>query len=166
MPDSPKHTLRFLHNVRSIWRIASQSALETRHSSSPLVVHCSAGIGRSGQLASHLHRLFIAAGVFCAVYSTLVALPSIGKPEFLGIDVMGLVRKMREHRRYMVQTKAQYRFCYEAILQAARLYVDGSKKIKRVTESVGLNSHSNQHETQRRWWPARWTAILCTSTRS
>ena len=46
-------------------------------------------------------------GVFCAVYAALVALPSIGKPDFPEINIMELVRKMREHRRYMVQTKAQ-----------------------------------------------------------
>ncbi|XP_059802371.1 tyrosine-protein phosphatase non-receptor type 13-like isoform X1 [Hypanus sabinus] len=68
------------------------------HRRGPLVVHCSAGIGRSGVL-------------IC----THVLLSLINKE--LSFNIMDVVREMRRQRHGMVQTKDQYLFCYKIVLE-------------------------------------------------
>lgn len=72
---------------------------EVNKDSGPIVVHCSAGIGRTG--------------TFCAVHSTIRRLrngtTSINLPE--------LILQLRSERAGMVQTRDQYEFCYMAILE-------------------------------------------------
>ena len=66
----------------------------------PILVHCSAGLGRSG--------------VFVAVHSSLeVQSKGAGR-----IDLETTVREMRKQRGGMVQTAEQYRFCFEATAEA------------------------------------------------
>lgn len=64
-------------------------------SSGPAVVHCSAGIGRTGVLIA-----------------TDIAIQGIlqGDPK---IDVLRIVSTMRQDRAGMVQTKDQYRFIHQ-----------------------------------------------------
>ena len=64
----------------------------------PLLVHCSAGVGRSG--------------TFISLYN-LVEAVSAGEP----ISVYRIVNEMREHRPQMVQTFNQYQFIYFALLE-------------------------------------------------
>ena len=66
----------------------------------PILVHCSAGLGRSG--------------VFVAVHS------SLGTQECEGrrVDLETTVREMRKARGGMIQTSEQFRFCFEAIAEA------------------------------------------------
>ncbi|XP_061222701.1 receptor-type tyrosine-protein phosphatase alpha-like isoform X2 [Neopsephotus bourkii] len=64
----------------------------------PMVVHCSAGIGRTGT--------FIA----------LDFLLKMGKAEGK-VDVFHCVQRLREQRISMVQTKEQYTFLYEVVLE-------------------------------------------------
>ncbi|KFQ55990.1 Receptor-type tyrosine-protein phosphatase kappa, partial [Nestor notabilis] len=64
----------------------------------PVVVHCSAGIGRTGT--------FIA----------LDFLLKMGKAEGK-VDVFHCVQRLREQRVSMVQTKEQYTFLYEVVLE-------------------------------------------------
>ena len=64
----------------------------------PLLVHCSAGVGRSG--------------TFIALYNLLGAV-SVGET----ISVYRIVNEMREYRPQMVQTFNQYKFIYLAILE-------------------------------------------------
>ncbi|NXK87508.1 PTPRK phosphatase, partial [Formicarius rufipectus] len=64
----------------------------------PVLVHCSAGIGRTGT--------FIA----------LDFLLKMGKAEGK-VDVFHCVQQLREQRVSMVQTKEQYTFLYEAVLE-------------------------------------------------
>ena len=64
----------------------------------PLLVHCSAGVGRSG--------------TFITLYN-LLEVVGVGET----ISVYRIVNEMREHRPQMVQTFSQYKFIYLAVLE-------------------------------------------------
>ncbi|XP_068728189.1 receptor-type tyrosine-protein phosphatase epsilon-like [Montipora capricornis] len=63
---------------------------------STIVVHCSAGVGRTG--------------VFCALSNLIERLKSEGV-----VDVFQTVKQLRSQRPAMVQTKEQYEFIYSAL---------------------------------------------------
>lgn len=65
----------------------------------PIVVHCSAGLGRSG--------------VFITVHTALETQAAKRK-----VDIEKIVYNLRKQREGMVQTPDQYRFCYEATADA------------------------------------------------
>ncbi|KAJ8262407.1 hypothetical protein GJAV_G00166120 [Gymnothorax javanicus] len=67
----------------------------------PVVVHCSAGIGRTG--------------TFCTLDICLSRLEDIGT-----VDVKQTVRRMRTQRAFSIQTWDQYYFCYMAVIQYAQ----------------------------------------------
>ncbi|XP_067106804.1 tyrosine-protein phosphatase non-receptor type 9 [Osmerus mordax] len=67
----------------------------------PLVVHCSAGIGRTG--------------TFCTLDICLSRLEDIGT-----VDVRQTVRRMRGQRAFSIQTWDQYYFCYTAVIEHAQ----------------------------------------------
>uniref|UniRef100_A0A8C9TB12 protein-tyrosine-phosphatase n=1 Tax=Scleropages formosus TaxID=113540 RepID=A0A8C9TB12_SCLFO len=67
----------------------------------PMVVHCSAGIGRTGTL--------------CALDICLSQLQDMGT-----LNVCQTVRRMRTQRAFSIQTPEQYYFCYMAILEQAQ----------------------------------------------
>ncbi|XP_070763118.1 tyrosine-protein phosphatase non-receptor type 9 isoform X2 [Enoplosus armatus] len=67
----------------------------------PQVVHCSAGIGRTG--------------TFCALDICLSQLQDVGS-----LNVCQTVRRMRTQRAFSIQTPDQYYFCYNAILEHAQ----------------------------------------------
>ena len=69
----------------------------------PLLVHCSAGVGRTG--------------TFIGTYTVLSSLQDIRKDKF-EISIPGLVRDMRKQRVCMVQRLAQYEFLYTSALIA------------------------------------------------
>uniref|UniRef100_A0A3P8RLP9 Uncharacterized protein n=1 Tax=Amphiprion percula TaxID=161767 RepID=A0A3P8RLP9_AMPPE len=71
------------------------SLLDSDH---PMVVHCSAGIGRTGVLIT---------------METALCLMECGQPVY----PRDIVRTMRDHRAMMIQTPSQYRFVCEAILK-------------------------------------------------
>jgi len=86
----------------------SERADSANTTHAPIIVHCSAGIGRSG--------------TFCTVHSTIQQLrlnlkenPS-KEPEF---NIVKTILDERKQRPGMVQTKEQYMFCYLAILEEA-----------------------------------------------
>jgi protein tyrosine phosphatase len=68
-----------------------------RSSSPPVLVHCSAGVGRTGTLITLYH---------------LISVMDILKKN-ARISVFGTVRRLREQRWGMVQTKDQYEFIYK-----------------------------------------------------
>ncbi|KAF6317774.1 protein tyrosine phosphatase non-receptor type 20 [Rhinolophus ferrumequinum] len=68
------------------------------HLTGPMVVHCSAGVGRTG--------VFLCVDVvFCAIEKNF------------SFNIRNIVAQMREQRHGMVQTKEQYCFCYKIILE-------------------------------------------------
>eukprot|EP00729_Bicosta_minor_P009527 gene9527-17272_t len=90
VPDTSSEMVIFLFLVR-----AARRSLDTP--AAPLVVHCSAGVGRSG----------------CFIGLDYVVDQMQGQG---GVDVLGCVREMRAHRNYMVQAQAQYVYLYETAL--------------------------------------------------
>uniref|UniRef100_A0A6Q2ZQ90 protein-tyrosine-phosphatase n=1 Tax=Esox lucius TaxID=8010 RepID=A0A6Q2ZQ90_ESOLU len=90
VPDDPSDFLLFVNSVR-----------ETRTGDTPLMVHCSAGIGRTG--------------VLITMEMALTLLES-GRP-VLPLDI---VRTLRDQRAMMIQTPCQFRFVCEAILRVYR----------------------------------------------
>ncbi|XP_019586834.2 tyrosine-protein phosphatase non-receptor type 13 isoform X7 [Rhinolophus sinicus] len=97
-PSQPDDLLTFISYMRHI------------HTSGPIIIHCSAGIGRSGTL-------------ICID----VVLGLIGQD--LEFDVSDLVRCMRLQRHGMVQTEDQYIFCYQVILYVlTRLQAEEEQK--------------------------------------
>uniref|UniRef100_A0A3Q3WL13 protein-tyrosine-phosphatase n=1 Tax=Mola mola TaxID=94237 RepID=A0A3Q3WL13_MOLML len=67
----------------------------------PVVVHCSAGIGRTG--------------TFCTLDICLSRLEDIGT-----VDICQTVRRMRTQRAFSIQTWDQYYFCYTAVIEYAQ----------------------------------------------
>uniref|UniRef100_A0A8I5R0J4 Tyrosine-protein phosphatase non-receptor type n=2 Tax=Papio anubis TaxID=9555 RepID=A0A8I5R0J4_PAPAN len=92
VPDDSSDFLEFVNYVRSL-----------RVDSEPVLVHCSAGIGRTGVLVTMETAM-------CLTERNLPVYP------------LDIVRKMRDQRAMMVQTSSQYKFVCEAIL---RVYEEG-----------------------------------------
>lgn len=70
-----------------------------------VLVHCSAGVGRTGT--------FIALLNLTTILKAQSELWREGKPLTTGISIFGTVRRLREQRWGMVFVKTQYRFLYE-----------------------------------------------------
>ncbi|XP_052762248.1 receptor-type tyrosine-protein phosphatase S-like [Mya arenaria] len=88
----------------------------------PTVVHCSAGVGRTG------------------TYIALDILTKEGEAE-KAIDISGCVHKMRQNRPNMVQTIGQYQFLHTAVVYSLTF---DCKQIK----GENFNEYMNRHSTQ------------------
>ncbi|XP_011163430.1 tyrosine-protein phosphatase non-receptor type 1 isoform X2 [Solenopsis invicta] len=95
VPQRPTAFLRFLADVRK------SGALD--QNVGPPVVHCSAGIGRSG--------------TFCLVDACLVLIEKYGLND---LDVRHELLEMRRSRMGLIQTPEQLCFSYAAIIQGAK----------------------------------------------
>ncbi|XP_048243317.1 uncharacterized protein LOC124125607 isoform X1 [Haliotis rufescens] len=78
-----------------MWRVKVISGQQTE----PIIVHCSAGIGRTG------------------TYIAIESLVEQAKSEGV-VDVVSFVSNMRGQRKNMIQTKEQYLFVYQAVARA------------------------------------------------
>lgn len=97
VPDSPQQFLAFTEKVRT-----------TRKGSAPIVVHCSAGIGRTGVMV---------------LMETALCLMEASEPVY----PLEIVKTMREQRAMMIQNASQYRFVCESVHAAYNDKIEGEK---------------------------------------
>uniref|UniRef100_A0A8C3G9S7 Tyrosine-protein phosphatase n=1 Tax=Cyclopterus lumpus TaxID=8103 RepID=A0A8C3G9S7_CYCLU len=122
VPDDSTDFLDFVSLVRT--KRAGQDQ--------PMVVHCSAGIGRTGVLIT---------------METALCLMECGQPVY----PLDIVRTMRDQRAMMIQTPSQYRFVCEAIL---KVFEEGLVKpfmtvnkstVALYADKNGNKRHTNEH---------------------
>ncbi|KAI8890870.1 hypothetical protein K501DRAFT_167441 [Backusella circina FSU 941] len=91
VPDHPLGILQLIHLVNQQKTVAS-----------PIIVHCSAGCGRTG--------------TFCVIDTVMQRLLSQNDNALSSDKIWETVNRFREQRISMVQTHRQFVFCYEAIV--------------------------------------------------
>ncbi|XP_067093404.1 tyrosine-protein phosphatase non-receptor type 2-like [Osmerus mordax] len=119
VPESPASFLNFLFKVRESGSLGSEHG--------PPVVHCSAGIGRSG--------------TFSLVDTCLVLMDKRKDPS--SVDIQRVLLDMREHRMGLIQTSDQLRFSYMAIIEGARGIMGDSSVQKLSPEDRGTVCESH-----------------------
>jgi protein tyrosine phosphatase len=97
----PDHGVPELNEVYDSFNHMLKAIDEAKQSSSgPVVVHCSAGVGRTGTLIA-LYNL----------HYTIQKQIALGKNS-IKFNIWNTVRKLKEQRRFMVESVLQYRFLY------------------------------------------------------
>ncbi|XP_016117357.1 tyrosine-protein phosphatase non-receptor type 2-like [Sinocyclocheilus grahami] len=102
VPESPASFLNFLFKVRESGSLGPENG--------PAVVHCSAGIGRSG--------------TFSLVDTCLVLMDKRKDPS--SVDIQKVLLDMREYRMGLIQTPDQLRFSYMAVMEGAKSILEDS----------------------------------------
>eukprot|EP00090_Calanus_glacialis_P004779 TRINITY_DN13583_c0_g1_i1.p1 TRINITY_DN13583_c0_g1~~TRINITY_DN13583_c0_g1_i1.p1 ORF type:complete len:630 (+),score=190.51 TRINITY_DN13583_c0_g1_i1:132-2021(+) len=90
-PEDPGSVLNFLHDVN-----VKQESMD---SAGPIIVHCSAGIGRTG--------------TFIVIDMIIDQIQTLGLD--CEIDIQRTIQMVRSQRSGLVQTEAQYKFVYLAV---------------------------------------------------
>ncbi|XP_076022944.1 tyrosine-protein phosphatase non-receptor type 1 [Genypterus blacodes] len=105
VPESPASFLNFLFRVRESGCLNADQG--------PVVVHCSAGIGRSG--------------TFCLVDTCLLLMSTRKEPS--SVRVREVLLEMRRSRMGLIQTADQLRFSYLAVIEGAK-YIKGDQSLQ------------------------------------
>ncbi|XP_033120974.1 receptor-type tyrosine-protein phosphatase epsilon-like [Anneissia japonica] len=130
VPASPAPLLEFVYRIKNSKKILSADT-------GPIIVHCSAGVGRTGTVI------------------TIDVMLDMAK-EKREIDVFNFVKVMRNNRFNMVQTKDQYIFIYEAILECffcepthipSESFTESFTKIKGMKSQMGKTIMQEQLNT-------------------
>ncbi|KAG8323191.1 Tyrosine-protein phosphatase non-receptor type 2 [Homalodisca vitripennis] len=123
VPQSPTVFLRFLNKVRQSGALAEEVG--------PAVVHCSAGIGRSG--------------TFCLVDTCLILIKNNGCD---AVKVRDVLLDMRRQRMGLIQTTDQLRFSYLAIIEGMKTDWDRINDNDPVIEEEEVNANHIQNNEE------------------
>ncbi|XP_067119789.1 tyrosine-protein phosphatase non-receptor type 21 [Centruroides vittatus] len=97
-PQNLQGFLGFMEEINAVRRMANKSQTPGRRTNSPIVVHCSAGVGRTGVV------------ILCDIM-----LFALDHNEV--IDMPKVLTELRLQRMLTVQTIAQYKFVYTVLIQ-------------------------------------------------
>jgi protein tyrosine phosphatase len=125
VPRTGATFLQYLQQMRE-----AQAESVARGQNGPIVVHCSAGIGRTGSLI--------------ALDVSLRRLAQAGN-----IDLLSTVNHMRQERAGAVQTIAQYRFLYDAMRDYVSINGVASVAVAPPVEDASTLSQEELHELQK-----------------
>lgn len=128
IPENSDHLIKFIRSTSEI-NDSSTSTSGEDEEVAPIMVHCSAGVGRTGTYITLASLLPFLENSFQSSPSTSTSTSSSSLPHPLGAaypkppPVEGLDRDyvgetidhLRDQRCTMVQTVAQVKFCYEAL---------------------------------------------------
>lgn len=124
-PDSPTSFLRLLTAIRKCGGLDKMDE--------PTIVHCSAGIGRSG--------------TFCLIDSILSMVENQGSTE--GLDIVNTLIEMRDYRMGLIQSPVQLRFAYMSIIYGIKILENANKlhpHISSIKDSIPFDSLSSQQQ--------------------
>ncbi|XP_014088351.2 tyrosine-protein phosphatase non-receptor type 61F isoform X1 [Bactrocera oleae] len=122
IPSSPVAFLQFLKQVRDSGALDADVG--------PAVVHCSAGIGRSG--------------TFCLVDCCLVLIEKEGESN---VSVQDVLFELRRYRMGLIQTADQLFFSYQAIIEGIKLLKDPEFLNYKETPITSSGSAHDQYAT-------------------
>ena len=100
----PDHGVPDISNGKIFETFCEMNALvDSYRENNPIVVHCSAGVGRTGTFIS---MYFLEKEIKDQINNNV---------KEIQFSIFNLVRKLKEMRLYMVQTEAQYKFIYDFV---------------------------------------------------
>ncbi|GAA6065809.1 tyrosine-protein phosphatase non-receptor type 14-like isoform X1 [Tachysurus ichikawai] len=97
-PEYVQGFLAYLEEIQSVRRHTNSMLDASKNPKPPVVIHCSAGVGRTGVVI--LTELMIS----CLEHNERVEVPV-------------MLNHLRQQRMMMVQTVAQYKFVYQVLIQ-------------------------------------------------
>ncbi|XP_063697300.1 tyrosine-protein phosphatase non-receptor type 9 isoform X2 [Culicoides brevitarsis] len=125
VPASAMAMLNFLQQVREQQALMVKALGDTwagHHRGPPIIVHCSAGIGRTG--------------TFITLDICISRLEDVGTA-----DVKGTVERIRSQRAYSIQMPDQYVFCHLALIEYAIM-----RKMLQSIDLTGFNDGDEDSE--------------------
>jgi protein tyrosine phosphatase len=127
VPDSAEPIFQLKSMVESI-----QTAGMSQAQRPPIVVHCSAGIGRTGS--------------YITISIGIDSLLSTGK-----CNIIDTVKRIRGQRALSVQTADQYELCYTSLLEYAALHVSSIGPQEKIDILEFLNNWKTSQGDEQRW---------------
>ncbi|XP_069464664.1 tyrosine-protein phosphatase non-receptor type 14 [Ambystoma mexicanum] len=97
-PEEVQGFLSYLEEIKSVRRHTNSMLDSSKSCNPPIVVHCSAGVGRTG-----------------VVILTELMIDCLEHNE--NVDIPAMLRHLRDQRMFLVQTIAQYNFVYQVLIQ-------------------------------------------------